>query len=51
MQPGKAPRRRDFYSANKQADLLAPLGAGTAISAAPWWAAGRAELRQWGRQG
>lgn len=49
MQPGKAPRRRDFYSANKQADLLAPLGAGTAISAAPWWAVGRAELRQWGR--
>lgn len=39
MQPQKAPCCRDFYSANKQADLRALGGAGTAISAAPWWAA------------
>lgn len=38
MQPGKAPLCLDFYSANKQADLWASLGVGTAISAAPWWA-------------
>lgn len=51
MQPGKAPRRGDFYSANKHADLQAPPGATTAIFAAPWWAGGRPALRQWGPPG